>query len=394
MAKRRGNGEGSITYRKKDKRWQGSCTVGYDENGKPRRRYFYGKSRDEVKEKIDEAIKVVNATGSYEEKRNMIVAEWLNEWLYNYKKHSLRPTTWESYEMNVKKHINPVIGGIKLAKLTTSDIQRLYNIKLSPGGRADKKEGALSLRSVKYIHTILKQALEQARKQHLILHNPAEATVIRREEDKKDIKFLDTEGVKKLLGRVKDSKHYPAYLLELATGLRRGELLGLRWKDVDLENGTVSVNQNLVRTKEKGLIFQPPKTKYGKRTIEIPENVVKELKKHKAKQNEYKMLLGDAYQKHDLVFCKEDGSPYCPRTFARQFEIFAEKAGLQGITFHCLRHTFATLSLQEGIDIRTTQENLGHHDSAFTINVYSNATKKMKKEATNKIGNLLASCTK
>ena len=148
----------------------------------------------------------------------------------------------------------------------------------------------------------------------------------------------------------KETRHYPAYLLELTTGLSRGELLALRWENTDLEPGTILVKENLVKTKE-GLIFQEPKTKTSKRVINLPSHVVAELKKHKKAQAEDRLRLGEEYENNDLVVCREDGKPLNPRNFSKHFEKLESKLQAEGfpqITFHGLRHTFATLALQSG----------------------------------------------
>jgi len=418
MAKRRGNGEGSITYRKKDKRWQGYVTVGYDpETEKPVKKYYYGKTRKEVQEQVNEALGKVRA-GTYREPSKLTMAEWFKTWLNDYMKPSLRVSTWENYEIQVMRHILPALGHLRLSQLQTSNLQKLYNDKLSNGGRLDGKkrcvgcgklsnkpnlkicdkcgealEGVgLSPRSVRYIHTLIHAALEQAKKEGMITINVADAVKLPH-DPKKEIQCLDTEGVKKLLTAAKETKYFPAYFLVLNTGLRRGELLGLRWKDINLKEGTVTVSQGLIRTKG-GLKFQEPKTKLSNRTIGISPQVVSVLKDHKKRQNEERLSAGEAYNKeHDLVFCNELGEPICPRGFTRHFERLLKRAGLEGkVTFHGLRHTFATLSLQEGAAARTVQEALGHHKAAFTLDVYSSVTDKMKKEATDRIGDLLASC--
>ncbi len=167
--------------------------------------------------------------------------------------------------------------------------------------------------------------------------------------------------------------------------------MALRWQEIDMVESTVKVSRGLVRTKG-GLIFQEPKTKFSKRVIGISPEVVSVLKAHKKEQNEHRLSLGEIYQDQDLIFCNELGLPLDPRALTRHFERLLEKAGLEKINFHGLRHTFATLSLQEGTDPRTTQEALGHHKVAFTLDVYSGVTAKMKQEATSKIGNLLTTC--
>lgn len=395
MAKRgrRGNNEGSITQRK-DGRWQGSVKIGMNpETGAPKRAYFYGKTRKEVQEKIQEALGKVKE-GTFAEPSKLTFGEWLDTWLNDYMKMSLRPTTWASYETQAKKHIKPALGHIKLQNLTTDHLQKLYNEKLE-GGRADKKKGGLSPRSVRYIHQVIHGALEQAVRGKKISINPANAVVLPK-INKKEIQSLDTKGTKAFLQEAKKTRHYTAYLTLLVTGIRRGELLALRWKDVDLEEGTITINRNLVRTKE-GLIFQEPKTELSRRTINIKEDIIKELKTNKAKQAEMKLKLGKAYQDNNLVFCNEDGKSMDPRSFAKHFERMIErlqKKGFSRITLHGLRHTFATLSIQEGVDLRTIQETLGHYDPSFTMRTYSHVTNKMRREASSKIGNLIASLAK
>ncbi len=203
---------------------------------------------------------------------------------------------------------------------------------------------------------------------------------------------LGVDEMKHFLAAAKNSKHYAAYLLELATGLRRGELLGLKWPDLDLKSGTVTVNRGLVRAKGQGLIFQEPKTHYSRRTISIPLQVARELERHKAKQNIDKLELGKAYYNDNLVFCTKEGKPLDPSEFTRHFQRLLKAAGLPRLRFHDLRHTFATVSLQEGVSAKVIQEVLGHHSAAFTMQVYSHVTEKMKREATDKIGAVLNAC--
>lgn len=417
MAKRRGNGEGSITKRK-DGRWQGYVTVGYDpESQKPKKKYFYGKTRKEVQERINEAAGKVQA-GTYREPSKLTVAEWFNNWLNDYMKPSLRPTTWESYKTQIDKHILPALGHLRLNQLQTSHLQRLYNDKLQ-GGRADGKKKCkncgnltgrksiavckacggelmgigLSPRSVRYIHIVIHGAYEQAKKEGMITINPADAVKLP-SETKKEIQVLDVAGVSIFLAYAQETKYFSIYFLALSTGLRRGELLGLRWQDVDMESKQLSVKQGLVRTKE-GLVFQEPKTKLSKRTINLSDDVIRELTLHKEIQDAQIKAAGEAYQGKDLVFCNELGEPICPRNLTRCFDRLLTKAGLaKEVTFHGLRHTYATIALQEGVDARTTQENLGHHSAAFTLDTYSSVTAKMKKTATDKISNLIAECMK
>lgn len=387
--KRRGSGEGSIVQRK-DGRWQASIQIGYDpETGKPKRKYFYGTTRKEVQLKLSEIAPKVQA-GTYREPSRLTCAAWFSTWLNDYMKMSLRPTTWESYRYQVDGHIIPALGHLRLPQLQTAHIQRLYNERLA-GGRLDGKPGGLSPKSVKYIHTVIHSALEQARREGLIMINPAAAVRLPKQE-RPEIKYLGVAEAAIFLATAKESKHFAAFFLALNTGMRRGEILGLRWQDLDLEAGQLAVNQGLVRVSGKGLVLQEPKTALSKRVINLAPAVVQVLKDRKKQQAEYRLMAGGAYDEKnlDLVFCNELGEPICPRAFTRVFERLIKKAGLD-VTFHGLRHTFATMALEQGVDVKTIQETLGHHSAAFTMDVYSSVTAKMKKEAADRVGDLLAS---
>lgn len=306
----RGHGEGSITKRK-DGRWQGSVLIGYDpETGNEKRKYFYGRTRKEVQQKVSELTMKVQR-GTYREPGKVTIAEWFTTWLNDYMKISLRPTTWESYKYQIKGHIMPALGHLRLSELQTPHIQRFYNEKLE-SGRLDGKPGGLSPKSVRYLHTIIHSCLEQARKEHLIPINPAGAVTLPKLE-KKEIRYLNKEEIAEFLKVAQDSKHYAAFFLALATGMRRGEILGLRWKDIDFEKGHLTVNFQLVRITGEGLILQEPKSKLSNRVIGLPPSVLQELKRHKSKQNELKLIAGSSYNRDlDLVFANELGEPIDP----------------------------------------------------------------------------------
>ena len=388
--RRRGHGEGSIT-RRKDGRWQGSVLLGYDpETGKERRKYFYGETRREVQQKINKIAVKIQA-GTYREPSRITVEEWFTTWLNDYMKLSLRPTTWTSYGYQIEGHIIPALGHLKLSELQTAHIQRLYNEKLK-SGRLDGKPGGLTPKSVRFIHTVIHSCLEQARKEGMITINPASAVRLPKLEQR-EIRYLDSGEIKEFLEVARDSKHFAAFFLALNTGMRRGEILGLRWKDIDLEEGQLTVNQGLVRVSGKGLVFQEPKTKLSNRTISLSPMVLKVLKEHRKKQAEYRLLSGGAYDEGglDLVFANEIGKPICPRAFTRIFERLLKRAGLEAACLHDLRHTFATMALEQGVNVKTVQETLGHHSAAFTMDVYAGTTERMKREAADKVGGLLAS---
>jgi len=247
--------------------------------------------------------------------------------------------------------------------------------------------GGLSSRTVRYTHAVIYSALKQALKEQLIARNVAEAVVLPAQQ-KKEIRPLTTEEVHRLLSAAKDDRLYPAFLLELGSGLRRGELLGLRWQDVDLKAGVITVRQSLIRTRA-GLVFQEPKTERSKRNLPLPPAVVRELKAHRARQAEEKLLLGPDYEDRGLVFCLENGKPLDPRNFTRHFELLLKKAGLPHVRFHDLRHTHATQLLGLGVHAKIVQERLGHTTISTTLDTYSHAVPGLQEEAARKLDALL-----
>lgn len=397
---KRGNNEGSIYKREngsKNSAWAASITI--HANGKAKRKTFYGPSRQAVADKLAEVLPSVR-NGLYKEPSKITFSEWLDNWLNNHKKNALRISTFDSYKTQIEKHIKPNIGHIQLSQLATSHLQQLYNNKLV-GNRADSKQGGLSARSVRYIHVVLDGALKQALRENIIQINPADAVTLPK-QIKPNVKYLNDEQVAKFLAAAQPTPYFTAYYLELATGLRRGELLGLRWKNVDLANRRIFVTQSLIRTNQ-GLLFQEPKTKLAKRTVAIPADVAGMLEFHRARQKNHKdnadsvwtkdiVFLLDKPENNDLVFTNEIGKPTDPRALTRHFERLLKKAGLPNVSFHGLRHTYATMCLQEGVDIKSIQVALGHYSSAFTLDIYSAVTETMQERNADKIGNLLTAC--
>ena len=385
---KRARGEGSVTKRK-DGRWMARANVGYDiESEKTIRKSFYGKTRQEATQKMNDALADVRK-GTYIEPTKMIFAQWIKTWINITMKLHLRPTTWDSYQSMITNHITPTIGHIPLNRLRTAHLQNLYNDKLK-SGRVDGM-GGLSARTVRYIHAIIHGALEQAIKENLLITNPAKAVKLPKNE-KKIPKHFDTASIKLFLELAKKSRHYTAYLVELNTGVRRGELLSLRWSDINMSNAKIYICRNLVRSSEQGLIFQEPKTKLSKRSIDVHISLIKDLKDHKKKQAEEKLSAGQAYEDNDLVFCTPFGKPLDPRAFSAHFKKIIKGTKLEDMTLHGLRHTLATISIQEGIDFNTVQEILGHHSPAFTLATYAHVTEQMKNKQTEAIGKLIDSC--
>ncbi|MFR0031449.1 MAG: tyrosine-type recombinase/integrase [Coprococcus phoceensis] len=276
------------------------------------------------------------------------------------------------------------IADIPLEKLSTSALQKFYNMKLK--GTAQRKQ--LSRRTVEYLHTIIGSALEQAYKNEMIAKNVNEFTVLPKKEEK-EIEPLTIEDLEKVLRVAKETDLYSLILLEVFTGMRKGEILGLQWENVDLEKKVLWVRKNLCRVEnndeEDGrktkLILLEPKTKKSIREIPLSEEAVRVLKIHKRKQNEQKMLYRDIYQDNGVVFAKADGSFEDPREVLRRFHKILKKAGVRKCRFHDLRHTFASILINEGESMKVIQELLGHSTITTTMDIYSHVTKETKKRS-------------
>jgi integrase len=384
MAKKiakRGNGEGYIKERG-DKRWEARISLGIDFNTKkPIRKSFYGKTRKEVQQKMEEA-KAQISTGTFITNNKLTLGEWMDNWLNIYPKHNVRIGTWESYETYIRVHIKPTLGNIPLKDLRPMHLQRLYNEKLISG--RVKTGGKLSPKTVGYIHVVIHMALEQAVRENLVNNNVARL-VKKPKQTKHEIYPLTVEQMKAFLDATKSHRFYVPFLLECHSGLRRGELLGIRWQDINFETKAISVNQSLIRTRQKGLVMSDPKTEKSKRTIPIADEVIEALKGHKAIQNQHKLLAGRGYNNADLVFCSNIGNPIDPRNFTEQFERAIKQANLPRVRFHDMRHSHATMLLLHNVQPKIVQDRLGHSTISMTMDTYSHILPGMQEEATEKV---------
>lgn len=383
MPKKRGNNEGTI-YKRPDGLWCGQITLGRKEDGKLKRLSFYGKTRQEVAEKINKALNSF-AAGALVEPSQLTLGNWLHTWLFEYKKNSLRPSTLQSYEYLIRYHITPALGHYKLKELKPEHLQLFYNEKL---------KGGLSSRTVKYIHTVLHGALKQAIKNNLVARNVTEATILPKQR-KNEIRVLTLEEQQRFIQSLEGERLKAAFIIALATGLRQGELLALKWDCVDLKEGTITVKRSLKRVKnfdpninkKSILIFQEPKTSSGIRIIPLPPAALEELKEHRKRQIEEKLKAGEVYEDNNLVFATELGKPIDPRNLLRTFYRIIEKANID-INFHALRHTYATRLLEANEHPKVVQEILGHKDITTTLNIYSHVMPNVKKAAALKINHL------
>ena len=379
MAKKRANGEGSIRKRK-DGRWEGRYTAGHDpETGKTIYKNVLGKTQTEVKEKLKRAIEDsakldMSKVGQY------TVGQWMDVWFENYAKIKVRPSSHQTYRGYIENHIKPNIGSIPLNKLTSLELQKLYK-KLLGNGRVERIESkkqpkGLSAKTVRNINQIICSALNLAIEQRLILTNPADACALPKLEHR-EMKTLPVEQLTSFLREAKESGVFEMYYIELATGLRRGELLGLKWSDIDLEHGSLRVQRQIARI-DGEIVEGPLKTKNAYRTLPLSADAIDVLKTQKKKGGN-----------SQYVFPSPTGGPISPDSVLHMLHRVLTRAGLPKVRFHDLRHTFATLALQNGVDIKTVSGMLGHFSAGFTLDTYAHVTTAAQKEAANTMGGVL-----
>ncbi len=316
--------------------------------------------------------------GTYTQPSDETLAEYVECWLEDYVKSQNKLSTHSSYEYLLKTHVIPELGNIPLARLQPAQIQQLYSQKLT-SGRKDG-QGGLSPTTVKRIHVVLNHALKTAVKWRKISLNPADAVTPPR-ETREEMKCWTAEQASKFLEIVDNQTYRALYTLALLTGLRRGELLGLRWQDVNLEEQSLAVNQSIVRLHSGEIVVQTPKTKQSARTVPLTELAVSTLKEHRRLQAEHRLSLGSEYQNNDLVFASETGTPIHPGNLLRNFKKAIEKANVPAIRFHDLRHSFSSWLIEEGQELVVISRMLGHSSISVTADIYAHITTRTMKEA-------------
>jgi integrase len=357
MAKRRGNGEDSIT-RRKDGLYMARYWVETPKGSK--RKTIYGKKRDEVADKLARAL-AERADGIVYDDENLTVGEYLNSWLKGSVRGSVRQSTFDRYEIAVRVHIKPALGRVKLKKLSPAHVAGFYQDRLAAGSAPA---------SVNKLHVTLRKALDQAVKWHMVPRNVAEAVKAPRPAPP-EMRTLSAEETRKLIEVARGDKLGALYMLAVHTGMRQGELLALKWQDVDLENAKLSVRRTLTMSNGRILLGEL-KTKKSRRTIRLTDAAIQALHEHLARQLEGMERLGDAYRDEGLIFASQVGTPINPTNLRRRsFAALLRRANLPKIRFHDLRHTCATLLLSRNVHPKYVQELLGHANIAITLDTYS-----------------------
>lgn len=374
MAKRRNRGDGSIHLRK-DGRWEGRYVVGYDDKGLPVTKNVLAKTKSECAAKLAQLRETLKEPVPDQPKPGILLADWLDLWYQGYKKPNLRPNTQMSYERRIYQHIIPALGQVQLDKLTTADIQEFY-ASLKKGGRLIRTalygEG-LSNQTIRGIHTTLHAALDKAVEETLLFRNPADGCKLPSAKAR-EMQVLASEEIQRLLIQAKENGCYELLLLELSTGLRRGEICALQWDDVNLKTGALQVERQVHRVRGK-LVISPPKTKAGRRTVLLPPPVLNVFKA-------YRIACASRWMFPSPV--KED-SPMDPAAVRKRLQTVLDRANCKRLRFHDLRHTFATASLEHGMDVKTLSTIIGHVSSSTTLNIYAHVTDEMQRTAAAKI---------
>ena len=388
---KRANGEGSI---KKyfvhgiQKGWRASIMVGYNEKGKPIRKQFYGKTQKDVKAQLDE-FKSLQSLGLLPTDDKLTLQDWYFTWLFDYRKNDLKPKSFQKYEGIYRNYIkDSSIGKIKLKDLRTTHLQKHYNNLLN----IDKK----AISTIKELNTRLKPCLEEAEKHGYIQKNYCKMVTLPKNNSTKEINILTKSQQQDFLEAIKGHKLEMLFLVALGTGLRLGEILGLKWSDIDFNSSTLTVNRTLQRItditrdgqRESKIIEQVPKTKNAIRTVPIPQNILAKLENHLLEQNKIKLKLGEDYFDNNYVFCNEFGYPIDDKKPGRNLKTILNKLDIQPIKFHGLRHTYATRLFEANVPPKTVQILMGHYDISITLDIYTHVMEDTKLEAVEKLNEI------
>ncbi len=374
MAKRRKRGDGGVSLRK-DGRWEGRVVVGYDDKGLPVTKNVLAKTKSDCIAKLKALRDSIQAPAPEQPKPGILLGDWLDIWYQTYKKSNLRPNTQMSYERRIYQHIIPALGNIQIDKLTINDIQQFY-AKLQQGGRLLRTElygEGLSDQTVRGVHTTLHAALDKAVAEKLLFRNPADGCRLPSAKAR-EMQVLSPEEIQRLLIQAKEDSCFELLLLELSTGLRRGEICALQWDDLNLRTGELRVQRQVHRIKSK-LVASPPKTKAGNRSVILPVPVLGVLKAYKKTVNSRWMFPSPV----------SEDSPRDPAAVRKRLQTVLERAECKKIRFHDLRHTFSTAALEHGMDVKTLSTIIGHVSSSTTLNIYAHVTDEMRRTAAVKI---------
>jgi len=365
-AGRRGNGEGTIVKRA-DGRWAAAIIFdGY------LRKWIYGKTRRDVSDRLRK-IRSDVAEGRPVMNERLTMAEYLNRWLYEVAKQRTRPMTWRGYEHLVRLHILPTLGRVRLAKLTPQHVHSLVTQKV--------REGRLSPRTIQYMHSVLRAALNQAVRWRMVHYNAA-AMVSTPRVTRREVPALTPADARVLLDAARGDRLEALYSVALALGLRQGEALGLKWADINLEAGVLRVRRASQRVPHQGTQLVETKTERSRRTLVMPQIVINALSAER-------LAGGERWVDLDLVFPSERGTLADGPNVTHRFHKLLKRAELPPMRFHDLRHACASLLLVQGVHPRVVMETLGHSQISLTMNTYSHVLPALQQEAADRMEAIL-----
>ncbi|RXM57316.1 tyrosine-type recombinase/integrase [Clostridium tetani] len=392
MAKKsrsKANGEGTIYTEKRNGKnyYRGQISLGYDDKGKLIRKSFSGYSKQEVIKKMNE-YQYKNNVGLLPSNDKITLQQWFKTWLFEFRINDLKPSSFERYEGIYRKYIlNSPIGKMSLSELRAKDIQKYYNSLSNKG---------ISANVVNTINGFLYTCLESSLKQNYIPQNYCKLIILPKiiKEDEFTVLTLEEQNI--FLNAIQGHKYQAAFTLALGTGLRLGELLGLKWSDIDFNKNTVGISRSIKRItlindegeRNSQVLEQLPKTKTSIREVPIPSNIIENLKQYREKQLLVKKENKDVYNDNDYIFSDKLGNPLDPKRIPRNFKSILKKTGLKDIKFHSLRHTYATRLFEADVPIKTVQALMGHSDITTTMNIYTHVMPEQKNKAVEKIDKL------
>ncbi|MFB7556070.1 tyrosine-type recombinase/integrase [Streptomyces brevispora] len=396
----RANGDGTV-YQRKDGRWEAAGYVLAADNARKRVR-VYGTTRKEALDKLTEKIAASNR-GLPIAAADSTAGAYLTYWLGAVAIHQLRETTHTRYAACIRIHLVPGLGTKKLARLTARDVRTfldrlrttcqccaqgldVYGKQCCTIGQCCGK--VLSPLTVTYVHSVLKSMLEHAVREDELPRNVARNVKTTAPRPRR-FQPLTAAEARRLLEAARKDRLHALYELALRTGLRKGELLGLHWEDLDLGSGTASIRRSLQRTRTGGLTVLPTKTRASERRIALPTECVHSLRGHQERQEGERNTAGVAWRESGLVFTTPTGGPLDPANMTRRFAAFLSRAGLRRIRFHDLRHSTATLLLEQGIDLVVIKELLGHAHIGVTAGVYAHVRLRLQRQAIDTLGSVL-----
>lgn len=390
MRKKNAAGNGSIRQRK-DGVWEGRFTY-VDELGQPRRGSVYASTQRECRRKMTTAQQQVDEESYHVTKRKLKVKEWLNEWLDTYCV-DLTPATIKTYRHRINTHLIPNIGEANLNSLTNPQVQRLINRLYN--GNLSQKQKPLSAKTVKCVHGVLHKALSQAVICGLITVNPADHIKLPKAQ-RPDLKPLMDEDINRFLAAIKGERYELIYYVDLFSGLRQSEILGLEWQDIDFENGVIYVRRQLHKNLNgPGYVLVDRTKSHKNRIAYISSSVVSALLEQKRRQEEWKVIAGALWNNpDDLVFTNELGGHLVHGTVRRHFKWIMRDLGLDETRFHDMRHSYAINALQYGDNPNEVSAQLGHYSSAFTMDVYGGVSKTAGKAAQDRMEDFIQSISK